>query len=197
MARAVDHFRGKVLWCAAKTHGELLLANHFGKAVIDNFQVAIAINQDVLELKITMGNALRMKVANSHNNLGSIKLDHILWESLLALENLVQLSSSNEWHDKVKAELRLEQVVHAHKEWMVAAKQDILLKFGIVHLIILEEHILSDGLDSVQQLILLKLSEIYFTESTPTEDDHELEVLKLDVLLLPGCDEYGLPHFLL
>ena len=80
---------------------------------------------------------------------------------------------------------------------MVAAKQDILLKFGIVHLIILEEHILSDGLDSVQQLILLKLSEIYFTESTPTEDDHELEVLKLDVLLLPGCDEYGLPHFLL
>jgi hypothetical protein len=191
VSSAVDHFRGKILGCTAKTHGELLLANHFCKAVIDNLQVAIGINQDVLELKITMGNTLRMKVANCHNNLGSIELDNNLWESLLALENFVQLSTSNEGHDKVKAELRLEEIVHAHKEWVIAAKQDILLEFSVIHLIILEEHIFSDRLDSVQLLILLQLSEVDFTESTSTKDNNELEVLKLDILLLPGCDKNG------
>jgi len=143
-----------------------------------------------------MGNTLRMKVPNSQNDLGSVELDDVLWESLLALEHLVQLSSSNEGHDEVQAELRLEEVVHSHQEWVVAAEQDILLKLGVIHLIILEEHILSDGLDRVQYLILLQLCEVDFTESTPTKDDHELEVLKLDILLLPGCDEDGLPHFL-
>ena len=143
-----------------------------------------------------MGNTLGMKVTDSQNNLGSVKLDHVLWESLLALEHLVQLSSSNEGHDEVQAELRLEEIVHAHKEWVVAAEQDILLKLGVIHLVILKEHILSDGLDSVQYLILLQLSEVDFTESTSSKDDHELEVLKLNILLLPGCDEYGLPHFL-
>ena len=122
MARAVHHFWGKVLGCTAKTHRELLLANHFRQAIIDNFKVAIGINQDVLELQITMGNTLRMKVADGQDNLGSVELDNVLWESLLALEHLVQLSSSNEGHDEVQAELRLEEVVHAHQEWVVAAE---------------------------------------------------------------------------
>ena len=138
-----------------------------------------------------------MKVADSKNYLGSVELDDVLWEPLLALEHLVQLSSSNEGHDEVQAELRLEEVVHAHQEWVVAAEQYVLLQLGVVHLIILEEHILSDGLDRVEYLILLQLREVHLTEGTPAKDDHELEVLKFDILLLPGCDEYGLPHFLL
>ena len=143
-----------------------------------------------------MSNTLRMKVPDSENNLSSVELDNVLRESLLTLEDLVQLSSSNEGHYKVQAELRLEEVVHAHQEWVVAAKQDILLKFCVVDLIILEKHILSNGLDSVQYLILLQLSEVNFPESTSTKDDYELEVLKLDIMLLPRCDKYGLPHFL-
>ena len=138
-----------------------------------------------------------MKVADSKNYLGSVELDDVLWEPLLALEHLVQLSSSNEGHDEVQAELRLKEVVHAHQEWVVAAEQYVLLQLGVVHLIILEEHILSDGLDRVKYLILLQLSEVHLAEGTPTKDDHELEVLKLDILLLSGCDKYGLPHFLL
>jgi hypothetical protein len=52
-----------------------------------------------------MSNSLGVKVANSHDDLGSIELYNGLWESLLALENLVKLSSSNEGHDKVKSKL--------------------------------------------------------------------------------------------
>ena len=42
-----------------------------------------------------------MKVSDSQNYLGSVELDHVLWEFFLALEHLVQLSSFNEWHDEV------------------------------------------------------------------------------------------------
>jgi len=61
-----------------------------------------------------MCNALRVKIADSHGNLSCIELNNILGESLLALEDFVQLTTSDERHDEVKSELRLEQIVHAH-----------------------------------------------------------------------------------
>jgi hypothetical protein len=85
-----------------------------------------------------------VKVADCHYDLGCVKFDNVFREPLLALEDLVEFTTSHERHDKVESELRLEQIVHADKEWVIAAEQDIFLKLSIVNLVILEKNILSD-----------------------------------------------------
>ncbi len=61
-----------------------------------------------------MGNALLMKVTNCQSNLGCVELDNILLEPLFALEDLIELSSSDEGHYEVKSELRLKEEIHAN-----------------------------------------------------------------------------------
>jgi hypothetical protein len=48
-----------------------------------------------------------MEVTNGHCYLGSIELDYVLWEPLLALEYFIELAASDERHDKIETQLRL------------------------------------------------------------------------------------------
>lgn len=84
-----------------------------------------------------MSNTLRVKVADSQYDLSCIELDNWLWEPLLTLEYFVKLTTSHKRHDEIKTELRLEEVVHANKEWMITAEQDILLELSVIDLVIL------------------------------------------------------------
>lgn len=84
-----------------------------------------------------MSDSLRVKVSDSQYDLGCIEFDNWLREPLLALEYFVQLTTSHKRHDEVKTELRLEKVVHADKERMITAEQDILLELSVIDLVIL------------------------------------------------------------
>lgn len=74
-----------------------------------------------------MSNTLLVKVTNCHYDLGSVELDYIFGESLLALEDFIELTTSDERHDEVETKLRLEEIVHADKERMITAEQNIFL----------------------------------------------------------------------
>jgi hypothetical protein len=91
-----------------------------------------------------MGDTLRVEITYSHSDLSCVELNYVLRESFLALEDFVELSTSNEGHDEVESKLRLEQVVHTYQERVVAREQYIFLKFSIVDLIELKENILSN-----------------------------------------------------
>ena len=54
-----------------------------------------------------------MQDTNSNDYLGSIKFGLMLWEATNLSENLIKFAAINEWHDKVKAKMRLEAVLHA------------------------------------------------------------------------------------
>lgn len=114
-----------------------------------------------------MRDTLLVQVADSECNLSRIKLDNVLTESFLLLENFVQFTSFDEGHDKVEAELGLKQVVHSHEEGMIARKQYIFLQLCVVYLIILEQHVLADGFNRVQLLILLEFREVHLSEGSP------------------------------
>ena len=43
-----------------------------------------------------------MEFSNCNDNLSGIELNHIFRESFLLLEDLIELSSVDEWHDEVK-----------------------------------------------------------------------------------------------
>ena len=68
-----------------------------------------------------------MKVADGEADLEGVKFDHRLRKTLICLKNFVQLTTSYEGHHEVKSGLRLEQIVHAAQEWMIATEQNILL----------------------------------------------------------------------
>jgi hypothetical protein len=74
-----------------------------------------------------MSNTLRVQVSDCHYYLGCVKFNNVFREPLLALEYLVKLTTSHKWHNEVESELRLEKIVHAHKEWVIAAEQDVFL----------------------------------------------------------------------
>ena len=96
-----------------------------------------------------MHDSFLVQLTNGDDNLSSIELDLGLRESLVLLKDLVQLSSIDEWHDKVQSRLRLEKIIHTAQEWMVSLKQNVLLEGHACHLVILDQHILSDGLDGI------------------------------------------------
>jgi hypothetical protein len=128
-----------------------------------------------------------MQVSDSHNDLSSVELNHVLRESLPRLEYFVELASSDEGHDEVESQLRLEQVVHAHQEGVVARKENVLLQLGIVHLIELQQDVLPYRLDSVKvgRLLRLKFSQVYLAECASAQHCNQLEILKLNSSVLP------------
>jgi hypothetical protein len=44
----------------------------------------------------------------------------MFWESLLALKNLIELTTPNKGHDKVKSSLSLEEEIHTNQEGVVS-----------------------------------------------------------------------------
>ena len=130
-----------------------------------------------------MSDPLVVEITYRHGYLSSVKLDNLLSESLLFLKHLIKFSSFDKRHDKVETKLGLEQVVHAYEEWVIAGKQDILLEFSIVDLVIFQEDILSNGLDRIEGFGLLELCEIYLAEGASAKDDFQFEIFKLDIRL--------------
>ena len=74
-----------------------------------------------------MHDSFRVKVADGEADLEGVKFDHRFWKTLICLKNFVQLTTPYEGHHEVKSGLRLEQIVHAAQEWMIATEQNVLL----------------------------------------------------------------------
>lgn len=59
---------------------------------------------------------------------------------------------------------------------MLTSKHDFLLQFRVLDLVVFNENILSNNLDCVQFLILIKFSQKDFTKSTLAKDDEHFEI---------------------
>lgn len=131
-----------------------------------------------------MHDAFCVQVADCHANLQGVEFDDGFWQTLVRFENFVELTSFDEGHDKVESFLRLEQVLHTNKEWMVTAEKDIFLQTRVLNLLEIQENILADGLDSplLVSLVSLKCGQENFTKSALSKQGNFLKVLKFDVL---------------
>lgn len=130
-----------------------------------------------------MHNASLVQVAYANDDLSGVEPDDLLGEPLLLQEDFVQLSTSNERHDKVESKVVLEEVVHSYEERMVALEHDVLFEDCAVNLILLNQNVLSDTLYSIQSLIALHLSKEHLTKGSSANDHEELEVLECNLLL--------------
>lgn len=110
-----------------------------------------------------------VQVPNSQYNLGSIEFHYVLLKPLLRFKYLVELPALNKRHNKVKSFWSLEQVVHANQKWMVATKQNVLLKLRVLDLVVFNQHILSYYFNrKLLSLVIMQVRKKYFSKSTPT-----------------------------
>ncbi len=96
---------------------------------------------------------------------------------------LVQLTTPDEWHDKVQLKVVLDDVVHANQEWTLALKQNGSLQLCALYLVSLNEDILSDALDGVQLVGVFKLSEQHLSERPFAKYALDLKAIKSQVLV--------------
>lgn len=107
-----DHLWRQVFGCTAKSAGQVVFWQRFGKTVIDNPEVARLINENVLKLEISVHDTLLVKISDGHTNLKGIELNHWLRKALVCLENFVKFSTFYERHYEVKPSLGLEKILH-------------------------------------------------------------------------------------
>jgi len=130
-----------------------------------------------------------VELSNGEGNLSTIEFHSRFTESLLALEYLVQLSTLDERHNKVKSELRLEEEFHADKERMVCSKEDILLKQGALDLVMLYKDIFPNSFDSVELLVQVEFCQVHASEGSSADLLLDVEVVESDVGGLSGMDD--------
>jgi hypothetical protein len=105
-----------------------------------------------------MHNLFTVEVPNRHNDLSGVEFDNIFAQSLLIFEDLIELASFDKWHNEIKPRWGLEQVIHSYQEWMVTTEQNIFLELRVLDLVIFDEHIFPDYLDSEELLFLDQFS---------------------------------------
>ena len=77
---------------------------------------------------------------------------------------------------------------------MITTKKNIFFKLGVLHLVIFDENILSNCFDSVQFLLLNKLSKVDLPKSTSAKQHFELEVFVLHIWVLSKPNQHRLTH---
>lgn len=128
-----------------------------------------------------MHDAFAVQISYRHCDLNCIKLDNWFGKSFPGLEDLVEFSTSDEWHDEVKSSWRLEQVLHTDEEGMFAAEQNIFLELGVLHLVVLYKDIFSDNLNGVLLTVNLASRQKHFSKGTTTKQGNKIEVFVFNV----------------
>ena len=85
----------------------------------------------------------------------------------MVLKYLIKLAALHKWHDEVESRRRLKQVLHTDQERVIAGEEDIFLEHSVLHLVILDQHILPYHLNRVEILSTRQLSQVDLAKSTP------------------------------
>ena len=101
-----------------------------------------------------------MQLTYCNYDLCGVKLYRVFRETLLLLKDFVQLATVNKRHDEVETSLRLEEVFHTAKEWVISLKQNVLFKRSGLNLVIFNQNILPDSLDCKLSVSTRQLGEV-------------------------------------
>ena len=85
----------------------------FGEPEVSKINVTILIQQDVFRLQVSMYDLVSMKIAKCSSYLGCYELHDIFRESLVYIEMVIQVTTSNVLQEEIDSVLILEYKVHA------------------------------------------------------------------------------------
>ena len=99
-----------------------------------------------------------------------------------------ELATFDELHEEVDAELVLEHELHINQERVVDGVEDIFLKLDVLHLLVLENDILSDAFHGKELTCSLPLDEKDLAERTFANHLLDLEVFQVRFFLVSRED---------
>jgi len=116
-----DDLRGQVLRRAAEWFGHALrlLKATFRQTEVSQSDVTFTVDQNVLWLDISVNHTGIMKVLKSKDNLGSVELRPVLFESALVLQMEKEFSAVDELHDQIQVMVVLERKLKFHDKGMI------------------------------------------------------------------------------
>lgn len=100
MPRLQNHFRRKIFRCATIRPGHTSWIEHFRETEIDDFEIAVHVDQDVFEFEVSVDDAFSVEVAECQRNLHSIKLDLLFLKSSTSFKESIKFTTSYKWHHK-------------------------------------------------------------------------------------------------
>ena len=104
-----QEFRRKISGCSCPFERCLVLKEDPGHAEINDLQVALLIQEQVLQLKISVHDVLVVKVLDAEDELDDEELDLLLVKSFFLCEHSGEFTTVHERHYEIKSFLRLEE----------------------------------------------------------------------------------------
>ena len=102
-----------------------------------------------------------------------------------------QLASLNENHQEIDPEIVLEHILHVDQEGMVNLIENIFFEIDVLHLVVLQDKILSDTLHGEQFTGSLLLNKEHFAESSFANQFLDLKIFKPRIALLPRVQSFS------
>ena len=128
-------------------------------------------------------------MTQSHGYLDGIESGAVLREASHLAQVHEEFTTSDEAHDEENLLVRLEHVAHTNQKRVVSLQQDVLFQSRGLHLIILNDDILSQGLHGVNIVRIPLLDQKDFSEGATTDDGLDHEVRKSDICIVLGIDK--------
>ena len=137
-----------------------------------------------------------MQVAEGECHGERVELRSLLLELPVLAQVHEELATSDELHDKVELGVGLEHVLHADEEGVVRLLQDLLLEHRRLDLVVVEDHVLAQGLHGVDIISAFLLHEEHLSKRALADNRLAHEVLEGTYLFLLVSHEQGRTAFL-
>lgn len=147
-----------------------------GEAKIGDLEVAVAVEQQVLGLQVTVDDVVRVQVVQGQGDLGGVELGDGVGEALGLAQQTKQLAALDKVHDHVQVLAVLEGAPQGDEEGVLDLLQHAALVVGVLDLLHLDDLRLLEHLDGVEALVVLGLHEMHAPEAARAEGALDGEV---------------------
>lgn len=127
-------------------------------------------------------------MSKSHSNLGSKELSLFFRELFDGNQMSEQLSALHKVHQKVDSVVILEHVLHVDQEGVVNSVKNIFLKLDVLHLLVLNNDVLSNTLHCIQLASGFVLNQKDFSKSTFSDEFAEFKIFEFGLGFRAGED---------
>ena len=185
---AAQHLRRDVVGRAAERVGgplraaAALVEAFLAHAVVGELDVALDVEQHVVQLQVAVDDAPRVQEAQGDRDLGRVEASVVLGQAALALHVVHQVTAAQVLDHEEETRVGLEAGVQAHQERMIGGLlEHVLLGLHPVDVLVVVDDRLLDHLHRVAFLGLLVLGEEHFGVRAAADHLDELELVQADL----------------
>lgn len=174
VALGCDYLWREVVWRAAQ--GPCDVGHLLGEAEVGDLEVAVAVEQQVLGLQVTVDDVVRVQVVERERDFGRVELCDRIGKALALAQQAKQLAALDKVHDHVQILRVLKGAPERDEERVLDLLQHAALVVGVLDLLHLDDLRLLQHFDGVEALVVLALHEVDAPEAAGAEGALDLEV---------------------